>query len=130
VLSAVAHGRDVVMVALPIANAALAAVAQFPDERALLYSDLILAGLSHAARAAMEELMSGRYEYQSDFALRHQALGRETALREVLARLLRARFGQLDAEAEARVAGAPAASLDRLIERVVSAASLEEVFAP
>ena len=56
------------------------------------------------------------------------AQGREHALRDALARLLRTRFGPLGPEVESQIAKAPTADLDRLIERVVTAAVIEDVF--
>jgi hypothetical protein len=47
VLSATAHGHGPVDQAVAVALAALAAVAEFPDERALLYSDIIMASFHH-----------------------------------------------------------------------------------
>ncbi|MEO7734474.1 MAG: DUF4351 domain-containing protein [Kofleriaceae bacterium] len=50
--------------------------------------------------------------------------------RKLLLRLLRRRFGtQVDAEAELRVAAAPAAQIDVWAERVLSAATLPEILA-
>jgi hypothetical protein len=75
VLSAQAHGES--EQAIEVAVAALAAAAGLDDERAMLYNDLVLAAVSTAARAKLEELMqNGAYEYQSDFAKRYLAQGR------------------------------------------------------
>jgi hypothetical protein len=76
VLSALAHGRGPVEQSVAVAATALAVIAGFPNDRVLLYSDLIMAAMSDAARAALEELMRTEpYEYQSEFARRHQAEG-------------------------------------------------------
>ena len=56
--------------------------------------------------------------------------GRALALRETLLRLLRARFGAPDPAIEKRIAAASAAELDRWIERVLTAASPDDVFEP
>ena len=75
VLSVMAHGQE--PHAEAIGRAALLATLKLEDERQLLYSDLVFAALSEAAKTALEELMaSGNYEYQSDFAKKHQAAGR------------------------------------------------------
>jgi hypothetical protein len=77
VLSAMAHGAGDVETAVKIALAGITACAGLPDERALVYSDLIRASLSEAARKAFEELMANTegYEFQSEFARRHEAQG-------------------------------------------------------
>ena len=64
--------------AVPVVDdAALAAALHLSDDRAVPYSDLIYAALSEAAKAALEDLMAaGTYQFQSDFAKKHQALGR------------------------------------------------------
>ena len=70
-----AHGHD--QGAESLARIALTAAAQLSDDRAVLYSDLIFAALSEAAKAALEDLMAaGTYVFQSDFAKKHQATGR------------------------------------------------------
>jgi hypothetical protein len=84
VLSALAHGQDAN--ALEIAVAALGAVAGLPDEAARVYSDLILDALNKAARRKLEELMDeSKYVYKSDFAIKHQGLGRAEGRAEGLA---------------------------------------------
>lgn len=55
--------------------------------------------------------------------------GREEGRREVLRSLLEARFGELSAAAEARIAGATRATLDAWTLRLLSAATVDEVFA-
>jgi hypothetical protein len=48
------------------------------------------------------------------------------AKREVVARLVRNRFGRPPADVEALVAGADVETLDRLLDRVVEARNLED----
>jgi len=56
--------------------------------------------------------------------------GLEQGERKLLLRLLRRRFGtQVDAEAELRVAAAPAEQIEVWAERVLSAATLAELLA-
>ena len=64
VLSVMAHGHADVDMALKVALAATAAVRAVPEDRVVLYSDLILAALSEAARKAFLMLPQG-YEFQS-----------------------------------------------------------------
>ena len=81
VLSVMAHGQE--PHAEAIGRAALLAAMRLEDERQLLYSDLVFAALSEAAKVALEGLMaSGNYEFQSDFAKKHQAKGRAEGLEE------------------------------------------------
>ncbi|MBX3234494.1 MAG: hypothetical protein KIT84_13440 [Labilithrix sp.] len=55
--------------------------------------------------------------------------GREQTMRDVLARLLRARFGALDTAIEARIHDAGLDELTRWTDRIVTAAALDDVFA-
>jgi hypothetical protein len=120
VLSAMAHGEGEQGAA--IAQAVLPAVQGLGDDRARFYGDLVLNSLNEAARRALEAMMKG-YEYQSEFAKKYVAQGE----RALLLRQLRARFGELPANAVARVEGAEVALLDRWGERVLSAKTLAEV---
>jgi hypothetical protein len=81
VLSAMAHGHE--EVGASIASAVLAAVGGLDAERVRLYVDLVLGSLGAAARGALEELMErGTYEYQSEFARKYVAQGREEGRKE------------------------------------------------
>jgi hypothetical protein len=70
------------------------------------------------------------YEYQSDFAKKYLAQGRELGRREgeraLLLRQLRARFGEVPASALARVENADIALLEQWAERMLSAKTLDE----
>jgi hypothetical protein len=54
--------------------------------------------------------------------------GLQEGLRRTLARLLRSRFGHLDAGAEERIAAAAAETLERWLDRILTAESAEDVF--
>ena len=83
VLSALAHGRE--EVGAQLAKAVLAAVGGLEEERFRLYFDLVVDSLSEAARGALEALMQkGTYEYQSEFARKYVAQGREEGRKEGL----------------------------------------------
>jgi hypothetical protein len=79
VLSAVVHGRS--EAAEDVAKAAFAAVRGLDEERAVIYTDVVLASVHAAARAVLEDLMAnGTYQFQSDFMKRHLAKWREEGL--------------------------------------------------
>ena len=67
-----------------------------------------------------------KYEYQSDFARRYVAQGRDEGRAEIMLRLLTLRFGQLDDAAKARVTAASRADLDAVAERLLTAQTLQE----
>jgi hypothetical protein len=82
VLSAMAHGASELGTA--IAAAALPAIRELDEERARFYGDLVYNALNEAARRALEAMMKG-YEYQSDFAKKYVAQGREEGRTETRA---------------------------------------------
>ncbi|WP_437619134.1 DUF4351 domain-containing protein [Sorangium sp. So ce1151] len=71
-------------------------------------------------------MMKG-YEYQSDFAKKYVAQGRQEGERAILLRQLRVRFGELPDAAVARIEAAETAALEQWAERVLSAKTLAEV---
>ncbi|MDN5747480.1 MAG: hypothetical protein L0H64_02985 [Pseudonocardia sp.] len=133
VLSAMAHGarpdrHDVL-------DALLSALASIDPDRALLYSDVVLAALPTAAQRYLEALMTtGTYEYQSEFARRHRAQGRAEGKAEgeanaVLA-VLEARGLAVSDAARARVG--ECTDLDQLdvwVRRAAIASSADDLFA-
>ena len=132
VLSAILHGqsKDVVLAAR-IASAAIVASAHIDAERSRLYLDLILLSLSKSAPQVLEAAMNSLgYEYQSDFARRYVAQGRMEGKVEgrveIVLKLLALRFGPLSEGAQACVRDAPGAQLDAVVERVLTARTLEE----
>ena len=74
VLSAMAHGET--GQGATIAAAVLPAVRGLDEDRARFYYDLVYNSLNEAARRALEAMMKG-YEYQSDFAKKYVAQGRD-----------------------------------------------------
>ena len=141
VLSVAAHGRE--PGAEHIALAALAASRDLDSDRDVLYPDFVLALLGEVARKALEQLMQARdYEYQSEFARKYfyggkaegrsqgKAEGRSQGKTETLLRLLRRKGFTVDPSVEAHVAGCKDdKQLDTWAERVLTATSLDEVFA-
>jgi Domain of unknown function (DUF4351) len=137
VLSAMAHGQGAdVGKAVRIALVAEAASNRLDENRHRLYSDLIWASLSEAARKELQMFDPAKleFDYQSWPASRWFSDGiekgrteGETAGRAALVcRLLAVRFGPLTAEVEARVRSASIAELDAIGERLLAAPSLEE----
>jgi len=142
VLSAMAHGRDADSGrALRIALVAMAASNGLDAERATLYFDLVAVSLSEAARKALREMDPAKYEYQSDFAkhyiaigeakgeVKGEAKGEAKGKAELLERLMAQRFGRLPVKARKRLAAATSKELDVYGERLLSVATLDEVFA-
>jgi hypothetical protein len=123
VLSALAHGNE--PGGLHVAVAAIAAVARLDPPTATAYHDLIHHRLSEAARIALEALMAIKgYEYQSDFAKKHQAEGRATAL---LAFLQARGLAVTDAQREQVLACTDLGMLDGWIARAAVASSVDDV---
>jgi hypothetical protein len=101
-----AHGQETQAEAL--GRTALLAI-QRPDDRHALYSRLrlVLAAVSKAARAALEELMaSGNYEFQSDFVKKFLAKGRAQGEAQGLLAVLEARGLRVFDEPERASSGA------------------------
>jgi len=128
VLSAMAHGKG--DMAPEVALAALAAAAGLDEERALLYSDVIMASLSEASRTALEKLMAtGNYEYQSDFAKTHRAQGNAEGEARGVLKFLEARGITVSADQKARIlACTDIEVLDRWIRKAVSVTTADALF--
>ena len=141
VLSAMAHGHSAEpATAVQIATAAMLASLGLEPDRSVLYFDLVLASLSEAAKASLQAMDPSTYEFQSEFAKRYlsqgraegrsegEAKGRSEAEFRILSRLLTLKFGALDEATSARLRGASSAELECWTERILSAASLDDVF--
>ena len=136
VLSAIEHGQstDVPLVAR-IASAAILASADIDAERSRLYLDLVMISLSPNAREAFEATMNSLgFEYQSPFARRYfgegKAEGRMEGRVEITLKLLSLRFGQLPDAVQTRVRCAQDARLDAVVERMLTAQTLQEALGP
>jgi len=104
-LSVMAHPE------LEIAEAAVAAISQLPEDRRRLYLDVILHAVPAAIRQALEAQMIKGYEYQSDFARKYYGQGREEGRREGQEEALRAMVVAL---ARAKLKTVPAEDLARI----------------
>lgn len=128
VLSAVAHGRDAdTEKAVQIALAAEIALLDLDAERSTLYRDILSEALSEAARRALQSMNPAKYEYRSEFAKRYFGQGLAEGRAELILKQLTLRFGELPESARSAIHGAQIEDLDRIGERLLTAASLEEV---
>jgi len=116
VLSVMAHPE------LETAEAAEAGLAVLPGDKQKLYWDVIMSSLPALVRQAMEARMIKGYEYQSDFASRYVAQGREEGraegLRDAILALVGARLPGLRNEVEHRLAGVSRARLEQLVSEL------------
>ncbi|HSN86447.1 MAG TPA: hypothetical protein VL025_06795 [Thermoanaerobaculia bacterium] len=129
VLSAMAHGET--GQGATIAAAVLPAVRGLDEDRARFYYDLVYNSLNEAARRALEAMMKG-YEYQSDFAKKYVAQGRDEGRTEGTARalltVLRARgIAVPDAVREHILAQKDPERLERWLEKAIFATSVAAV---
>lgn len=129
VLSAMAHGDA--PEAASIASALLPVLGRLDDEQARFYYDLVYDSVNEAARRALEARMKG-YEYQSDFAKKYIALGRdegrtEKAARDVLTVLRVRGIAVPDTARERVLAEKDEERLERWLEKAAVAASVDEV---
>jgi hypothetical protein len=105
-------------------------------ERFALYFDVVVSSLNDAARSALEALMrSGTYEYQSEFARKFLAQGRQEGLQEgeatALLKVLEARGLQVDAQTRQRIISCTElAQLERWLLKALRVQSLQELFEP
>ena len=96
VLSTIAHPE------LEVAEAAISAIAQLPENQARLYWDVIMNGLPADVRRTLETRMIKGYQYQSDFARKYygqgreegREVGRQEGLRAAVAALARTKLEQ------------------------------------
>jgi len=136
VLSAMAHGADPDR--SDVLDALLGALAAVDEERAMLYSDVVLAVLPVAAQRYLEALMTTpTYEYQSDFARRHRSQGRAEGRAEgkaegkALAVLAVFDARGIDVPAGTRTRITECSDLDKLdswVRRAVTADSVNDLF--
>jgi hypothetical protein len=135
VLSAMAHGSGDVETAVQVAQAATAATMQLPDDRRVLYSALIDAALSDAARKVLQMMPESRKffsEIHRNFfeqgAEQGKAQGMIDAKAEMLLRFIEKRGWEIDEAQRLRIVGCvDRAMLDRWLDRVLSATSLDDL---
>jgi hypothetical protein len=131
ILSVLAHADG--SHAEPVGRAALVATLRLSGERQLLYCDLILAAVSKATRAALEELMAGgTYEFQSDLFKNHlakaAASGEAKGMAQAVVDVLEARSVRVAEEVRARIlACSDTAQLSVWLGKAATATSVEQV---
>ncbi|MFJ4656880.1 hypothetical protein ACIP5Y_36925 [Nocardia sp. NPDC088792] len=109
----------------------LKAVETFGPERGLIYYDYISARLPEAVRAELEELMTisiENYRWESEFAQRHQAIGRAEGVAEGRAEGVAEGRAEGEAVAVLTVLGARAIPVDNSArERILACSDLEQL---
>ena len=88
-LSVIAHPE------LEIAEVAVEAISQLPEDRRRLYLDVILHAVPAAIRQTLETQMIKGYEYQSDFARKYYGQGLEKGLQAAVVALARTKLKEL-----------------------------------
>lgn len=132
VLSAMAHGPHPDRTG--VLHALLGALAAVDEQRATLYSDVVLAALPVAARRYLEALMSARtHEYQSEFVRRYVFQGRAEGKAEgeaiAVLSVLDARGIDVPDDARTRITGcADLDQLDAWVRRAATADSIHDLF--
>lgn len=139
VLSVMAHGRGEVTTAVAIAVAAAAAVKQLPDEQRMLYSMLIEANLSEAARKAFEmqpgvaiffnkaqrqNYERGEAKGRAEGEAKGEARGKAAALLTILTQR---RLTSTAAQRRRIMGCADMAMLERWLDRALSVGSVTEL---
>ncbi|GAA4623652.1 hypothetical protein GCM10023196_020680 [Actinoallomurus vinaceus] len=131
-LSAVAHGTGPYR--REVFNALLSGAAAIDDERAKLYIDIVCAILPQIAKQELEEMMlSGTYEYKSDFARRYVAQGKAEGKAEgeatAILKVLAARGIPVSDEARGRIMGCTDLTvLEAWVERAATVDSIDAMF--
>jgi hypothetical protein len=129
ILSVMAHGKGEVERAVKVAAAAVAGVELVSDEGLfVLYSDLIDAALSEAARKAFQMLPHG-YEYQSETIRKSIDLGRAEARAAAVVDVLEARGVAVSEAQRERILGTKdLETLTRWVRRAVTVTSVDALF--
>jgi hypothetical protein len=111
VLSVMAHPQ------LEIAEVAIEAISQLPEDLLRLYTDVILKALPAELRRILEARMIKGYQYQSDFARKYYGQGREEGLRAAVVALARTKIESLS---DADVAAIEAVSDQHILTELVT----------
>jgi hypothetical protein len=135
VLGVMAHGTE--EGAGELAGMAIGALRGLDEDRAGTYADLVLTALSEAARKALEDLMNSGYEFQSDFAKKYVAIGRQEGRQEGEARgkveallaVLKARHVSVSTAAHKRIAACTdQKEMEGWLKRAVTVRQVNDLF--
>lgn len=135
VLSTLVHGQG--SDGLAVARAAVAGLQRLDEPKAKLYLDVILNALGRTDRSSLERHVIENYTVRSPLIRRLMKEGEREGLqkgiekgeRRLLLRQLRRRFGALPPWAEERVELAPLEQVEAWADALLTATSLDEVFA-
>jgi len=128
VLSAMAHGQGDVEIAVQIALSAAGAMQGLHPDRRALYSDLVMAALSEAARKALEMLPQG-YEFQYEPYRRAQLKSKAEGKTEAVLDFLDARGIAVSDEQRARILECDDPELlSKWVRRAATVTSADELF--
>lgn len=128
VLSAMAHGHDDVETAVKVALAATAGLRSVPEDRVVLYSDLIEAALSEAARKAFFMLPEG-YEFQSKTVRESFLKGRASEKAADVIAFLEARGLEVsEAQRQRILETSDLETLSRWVRRAATVTSVDALF--
>ena len=130
VLSVMAHGHNDVETAVKVALAAMSGIRHLSDrDQYVLYSDLILAALSDAARKALQMIPEG-YQYQSPLIRESIEKGRALGQALSVIEVFEAREIPVSDEQRSRILGcSDLEMLSHWLKQAVTVASVDELFA-
>ncbi len=133
VLAVLAHGRDHARARHLATTAREALICLVGDKQYEFYYDLMWASLSPAARKVFSAMFTGDYIFKHPelrkSQLEGEAKGKIAGKAAALRLLLVQKFGPLSPDAETRISAADGTALDQWLERVLMAASVDEILA-
>lgn len=117
------QGKDVI-------KALCAALDVLDRDTGKLYHDYVASRLSEGARKLLEEMMKlEEYEWQSDFAIQHQAKGRAEGEAHAILVVLQSRGIHVSDDARERITGCTdKEQLERWLKRTAKVQSADELF--
>jgi hypothetical protein len=126
ILSVLAHGKSSKGTA--IGTAAFASLRDLDELQAALYHDIIEANLSAEAKKELIRMAILNYRFQGPSFRRGKAEGKAEGKAHMLTWLMARKFGELDQPTSERIERAAVKDVERWAERVLTAASIDEVF--
>jgi ParB-like chromosome segregation protein Spo0J len=126
ILSVLAHGKS--SRGSEIGAAALASLTELDEPQAALYHDIIEASLSAEARKELIRMAILNYRFQGPSFRRGKAEGKAEGKADMLTSLVVRKFGAIDQLTSERIERAAAKDIERWAARLLTAASMSEVF--